>query len=369
MARKKKKAVVRRSGAAAAPYEKGIDALLAYFHTEVEKKARMDIFKSYVTKNYSKQDAKSVFACPDYKFWNFTHYVGTAYWLTMEYELSEKAVYWKNSLEGYINSLVAEGKELLDQKTSTEDKPVVSISPMERLQNKISNTIMQDLLDLEDQWMNGVDATLDIYSEFKRHGLPASATSQVRDLLEGWLLDYEDAYHKRCDDAVEGYAHLKRPTLKSRIKTITSMLSDLDRLKSAAKATRRVKVKGPRTADKQIAKVQYKREDKDYKLVSVPPIQVVGQVRLFTFNVKTRALCMYVTSDVNGFEISGSTIKNFDKVNSRKTKLRKPDDFIPIVLSKTPIQISKEWDTLSTKSSVPNGRLNSDTIILKVFKK
>lgn len=368
--RKKKKPIVRRSGIAAAPYERGFDPVMDFFHTQVERKNLTDVMKTYISKNYSKTDVKSIFACPDYKFWAYSHYCATAYWYTMEYDVTERSIYWKGCLDRYIDGLVAEGKQLLDQKTSTkEDQPVVTLSPMQRLQNKINATIVQDLADLEDKWIEGENATLDVYSQFKKHGLPASATTTVRDILEGWLLDYEDAYHKRCDQAVEGYAHLKRTDLKSRIKTITSMLSDLDRLKSAAKATRRVKVKGPRAADKQVAKVQYKREDTEFKLVSVPPIQVPGKLRVFTFNTKTRVLAEYVTGDVNGFEISGSTIKNFDKVNSRKTKLRKPDDFIPIVLSKTPKQIGSEWDKLSTKSSVPNGRLNKDTIIVKVFTK
>jgi len=368
-ARKKKVQVRRRVGIAAVPYERGFDAVLQFFHTELEKKALTESLKSYIAKNFSKNDAKCINAMPDYKFWGFTHYCGTAYWYTMEYEVSDRTEYFKRGLDKYLQGLVAEGKQLLDQKTSIQSEKVVSLSPMQRLQNKINSTIMQDLLDLEDQWMDDEKTTLDVYSQFKKHGLPASATNPVREILEGWLLDYNDAYNKSCPDAVEGYSHLKRPELKRRIKEITSMLSDLDRLKSAAKATRNVKVKGPRSADKQVARVQYRKEDNDFKLVSVPPIQVVGKTRLYTFNVKTRTLCEYVTGDVNGFEISGTSIKNFDKVNSRKTKLRKPDDFISIVQSKTPLQISKEWDKLTTKSSVPNGRLNKDTILVRVLNK
>ena len=368
MPRKKKKAIVRRTGIAAAPHEKGFDAVMSYVHTEVDRKALTEAFKGYIRKNYSKTDSQAVFANPDYKFWAHSHYVATAYWHAMEFETTDRTIYWKNSLDQYVTGLLTEGKKLLDQKTP--DKPVVqSLSPMQRLQNKINMTVLQDLVDLEEQWINGETTSLDVYALFKKHALPASATTNVRPLLEGWLLDYEDAYHKRCPDAVEGYAHLKRPELNRRIKVINAMLSDLDRLKSAAKATRNVKVKGPKTADRQVAKVQYKKEDNDFKLVSVPPIQIVGKMRLFTFNTKTRHLCEYVTSDVNGFEISGTSIKNFNKVASKKTKLRKPDDFIPVVLSKTPIQISKEWDKLKTKVSVPNGRLNNDTIILRVLTK
>ena len=45
------------------------------------------------------------------------------------------------------------------------------------------------------------------------------------------------------------------------------------------------------------------------------------------------------------------------------------NDFLPIVLNKTPNQINKEWSTLTTKGSVPNGRLNKDTILLRTLDK
>jgi hypothetical protein len=199
--------------------------------------------------------------------------------------------------------------------------------------------------------------------------LAGSAVAPVRQVIEGWLLDYEDAYHKRCEQAVEGYSHLKRPELNHRIKACQDMLLDLDRIKSAAKATRKTRVKKPQAADKQVRNVKYKTEDANFKLASINPVQIIGKTRLYTFNTKTRTLTEYITQSVDGFQISGSTIKNIDPVNSRQVKLRKPDEFLPMVLSKTVKQIDTEWKKLTTKSSQPNGRLNADTILLRVLDK
>tara|TARA_B100000161_G_scaffold229907_1_gene177045 strand:- start:1805 stop:2932 length:1128 start_codon:yes stop_codon:yes gene_type:complete len=370
--RKKKKIPSRaRSGIGAAPYDKGIDPVLNYFHFEVERKDLISAIKTYVKTNQSKDNVKYINACPEYKFWNATHHCGTAAYLTHTNEMNDRVLYWKNALHNYIDQLVEIGKKLYFEKQAIakDSANVVSLSPMERLQRKVSATIMQDLLDLEDGWIAGERSYIDLYALFKKHGLSASATAAVREIVEGWLLDYEDAYHKRCPDAVEGYSHLKRPELNYRIKACQAMLSDLDRLKSAAKAIRKTKVKGPKAADKQVARVQYKPEDNDFKLVSIPPIQIVGKLRLYAFNTKSRMLTEYVTSATNGFEVSGTSIKNFDKVSSRTIKLRKPDDFLPIVLNKTPNQINKEWSTLTTKGSVPNGRLNKDTILLRTLDK
>src|SRR6056300_677201 len=367
MAVRKKKKVIsrRRTGVLGAPLDKGFEAVKSYFHTEVERKDLVSTLKTYVKDNQTKENTKYVNACPEYKFWAFSHYNATAFYLMNSGEVTERVEYWKNALHNYIESLVVMGKNILAEKKKEEKNEVnvITLSPMQRLQNKISTTIMQDLLDLEDSWIEGEKTSLDIYSLFKKHGLGASATTPVREVVEGWLLDYEDAYHKRCPDAVEGYSHLKRPELNHRIKVCNEMLSDLDRIKSASKATRKTRVKAPKTADKQVRKVQYQKENNEFKLVSIPPIQMIGKVRLFTFNTKTRVLSEYVTTAVSGFEISGSTVKNFDTVNSRKLKLRKPDNILPDILTKTPKQIDALFKTIKTKTSVPNGRINKDTIL------
>ena len=201
------------------------------------------------------------------------------------------------------------------------------------------------------------------YKHLKHLALP------VRQVVESWLLDYEDAYHKRCEQAVEGYSHLKRPELNHRIKACQEMLLDLDRIKSAAKATRKTKVKQPKAADKQVSKVKYKSEDANFKLVSISPIQIIGKIRLYTFNTKSRMITEYITQSVGGFEISGTTIKNIDTVNSRTVRLRKPEEFLPGVLTKTVKQIDTEWKKLTTKTTIPNGRINSDTILLRALDK
>lgn len=371
---KRKKAKVRaraRTGLSGVPIDKGFTAVLAYFHLEVDRKDLISTMKTYIKQNVDKQDAQYILANPEYRFWSMSHYCATAFWINGGITHDEKSSQYAEGLYKYVTGLIESGRELYFEKQAKakDSANVVSLTPQQRLQRKISSTIMQDLSDLEDAWIDGEKAELDIYQQFKKHGLAGSAAAPVRQVIEGWLLDYEDAYHKRCNDAVEGYAHLKRPELNRRIKVCQSMLEDCDRIRSAAKATRATRVKQPKAADKQVAKVQYKKEDTEFKLVSIPPIKIVGGTRLYTFNTKNRMLTEFITQDVKGFEISGTSIKNLDKVNSRSIKLRKPELFIPIVLGKTPNQINKEWKTLTTKTTAPNGRLNGDTILLRVMDK
>ena len=371
--RKTKKKVIRaraRTGLAGIPVDKGFNAVKDYFHLQVDKKDCVSQVKTWVKKNFP-QPSKYILANPEYHF-SMTHHAATAFWYNNDLYKNNDAD--GNTAKDFLNNLfdkmiplIEKGKVIYEEKQKANN--VVSISPAVKLMRKINNTIMQELLDLEDKWIDGDDATINIYDRFKYHGLTNTAISHVKPMIEGWLLDYEDAYHKRCEQAVEGYSHLKRSTLNHRIKVCKAMLEDLERIRSATKATRNVKVKRPKSVDKQVARVQYKKEDNDYKIVSINPIQIPTKTRLYAFNTKSKMVTEYVTESVNGFEISGSTIKNISKGLSRTICLRKPLDFLPIVLQKTPKQIDAAWQTLKTKTKVPNGRINKDTILLRVLDK
>ena len=88
---------------------------------------------------------------------------------------------------------------------------------------------------------------------------------------------------------------------------------------------------------------------------------------MFVYNIKQRKLIEYVTTATSGFEISGTSIKNFDKKESRSATLRKPDDILPQILNKTEKQIDKVWDTITTKITKPTGRINADCILMRTF--
>jgi hypothetical protein len=371
--KKTKKKVLRaraRTGLAGIPVDKGFNAVKDYFHLQVDKKDCVSQVKTWVKKNFP-QPAKYILANPEYHF-SMTHHAATAFWYNNDlYKNNDAdgniAKEFLNNLFDKMIPLIEKGKVLYEEKQKANN--IVSISPTVKLMRKINNTIMQELLELEDKWIDGDDATINIYDRFKYHGLTNTAISYVKPMIEGWLLDYEDAYYKRCDQAVEGYSHLKRSALNHRIKVCQAMLADLERIRSATKASRNVKVKRPKSVDKQVAKVQYKKEDNEFKIVSINPIQIPTKTRLYAFNTNNKNVIEYVTESVNGFEISGSTIKNFSKVSSRAICLRKPLDFLPIVLQKTPKQIDAAWQTLKTKTRVPNGRINKDTILLRVLDK
>ena len=365
-----KKRIVNRpkTGIYGAPMD-NFRALKKYFQVDVDKKAVGECFKSYVNSNYKKDYAQAVLANPEYHLTMYSHFGAIAFWLNSKLEMNDDVKLYEGALKDYIVELYESGKSLVTKKTIETTTTVPKVSPQERLVNKIGNTIIEDLYVLEDQWNSGEKTTLDIYTQFKIHGLSGASVEYVRSFLQKELDEYIGSIGKGDAQLVEGYSHLTKTETNRRIKELKAMISDLDRVKSAAKAIRKPRMSKPKPIDKQIAKVQYKKEDSEFKVVSLSPAQIIGRRRLYAFNTKTRSLVEYFTDDVNGFQISGTSIKNFDKEFSRVVKLRKPETFIPLIQSKTPKQIGIEWAKLTTKTTVPNGRLNSDTVLLRVLDK
>ena len=156
--------------------------------------------------------------------------------------------------------------------------------------------------------------------------------------------------------------------MRRRIKHVEVMLDDCDKLKAASAATRKVRKPRVKSADKQVAKMKYRKDDSENKLVSINPISIVGAMRLYVFNSKTREITEYVSGTTNGFSIKGTTLQGVDD-SSRKIRLRKPADFLTVVQSKSIKQIDNAWSKLTTKESKPNGRINADCVLMRVVDK
>ena len=369
--RKKKLPPRMKQGVAGIPLDNWEKAKY-YVHYELDKKPTMEIVKTYIKKEFSKSDAKAILANPDYLFHMYSHYATGIVWLNNGLEFPDNWKQLTTRIKEFYSEYIEKGKKILaeKEKEAQAKSNVRVLTPQQRMWNKVNDTIIEELDTMEDEWMDGQTTEIDLYNRMRFHDIKGPALEMVKSLrLDGWYSDYYDAYHKKCDQAVEGYSHLSRKEIKRRLNVVTKMIEDVEKLKASNKAVR-TRVKKPKAADAQVKNVKYLKEEvKDYKLASINPVLIVGAMRLFTFNVKTRVLTEYVSNAVKGFEVKGTTIQHIDEETSRCTRLRKPDDVLPSIMSKTPKQIDNIFKGLSTKINVPNGRINGDTIILRALDK
>ena len=235
-------------------------------------------------------------------------------------------------------------------------------SPIDRMRNKVYNTIIRELEEVEEAWMNGEKAEINLFERCQVHGIKANAVNIIIEWLEPRVQEYDDAITKKDEDAVEFFSHLKKTELKRQHKVLSDALADCERVKSASKATRKTRVKKPQAADKQVAKLKFMKDNNEFKVASVNPLLIVGASRVILFNTKNKRIEEYQTDRPDGFEVKGQSLQHVNR--SRGKTLRKPEEFLPIALKKTPKQFEKEFNNLTTKEYNPNARFNDSIIIL-----
>lgn len=264
--------------------------------------------------------------------------------------------------------LVREGEKIKLEKLK-ENPPKPVISPQERTRRKVIDTIYNDWdSTIVEGWFDeDYTQKFSAYNRFRGHGLKSNSINIFKSLLEIEYQNVKDAYDRTCQQCVEAYSHISKGNKRKILKQFEDVFADLEKLRTSFKSSRKPRAFKPRTSDKQVERLQYMQESIDDKLVSINPVLIPGSHKLFVYNTKQRRLFEYKTDSVHGFEVSGTTIKNFDD-ESRVTLLRKPEDILPQILSKTEKQIEKVWGTITTKVHKPTGRINSDCILLRVFK-
>lgn len=337
-----------------------------FYYFENKKKAAETVqFYASRVLGFDKKQINNLKKIPDWKYrmksYRYVEMVNNGW---EGYPITDEMV---NDIHNHLKKCENAGSKIrkeLDKKP----KPVV-ISPAERTRRKVLDTIYHDFdNEIVEGWFDeDYTKKFSAYNRWKLHGLKGNAINMFKTLLEAEYLNVKDAYDKTCDQCVEAYSHISKGNKRKILKQFEEIFEDLEKLKLSFKAARTPRTRKPKSSDAQVAKLQYCAEDIDSKLTSINPIMIPGKHKLYVYNVKQRRLAEYVTTAINGFEISGTSIKNFDQKESRTATIRKPDDILPQILSKTEKQIDKVWDTITTKITNPTGRINSDCILMRTF--
>lgn len=251
---------------------------------------------------------------------------------------------------------------------SDEEEIIKVISPLERLSNKVNNTIISELEVMIDEkdWSGSqtkVDG-LNLISLMKANDIPVKGLKEIYDWLHRYEESLQGALDKTNEFDIEGWAFCSKAGVRNRLKTIQDMITQLDKYSNSNK-----KKKAPRKREKaaasQVKNLKYQESDDNFGVRSVSPLSLPGARKILTFNTKNRKLNVYVAD--SPIEVKGTTLKGWDESQSYSLTLRKPDDIIPVLLNKTERQFTKVIDALTTKRGTVNGRVNKDTILLRTL--
>jgi len=338
-----------------------------FYYFENKKKAAETVLSYCKTVlKFNKDQLKNIKKLPDWKY-RASNYQAiemiNAGW--KGYPLDEQR------LKDISDRLFAHEKagSLIVKEEDKKPKPVV-IPIQERTRIKVMSTIYGDFDEMVvDQWMDGNfdNIKFPTYSLLNTHKIKGAGINMFREKIQFEYDLVSDAYNKTCEQAVEAYSHIKKGNLRKMLNVMDKIFEDIDRLKANNKVTKIPRAKKIKASDRQVEKLNYKVDDSDAKLVSINPVMIPGKNKLFVYNTKQRTIAVYSNDSASGFEVKGSTVHNWDEKVSMTTTLRKPDDILPQILTKTEKQIEKVLSSLTTKVKKPTGRINKDCILLRVL--
>lgn len=275
-------------------------------------------------------------------------------------------------LRKQITDVIAEGKDDIDEDAvATEVKPTV-IQPS--IQERVKEAAMRMTEEIEDA-IEGFQADPENFDPkafkmlnlLKGKEVKAAHARIIKAFYAPQLAELEELASGSKDEQLrEGYSHRSKKQIRNLIAFYQEIASACDMLAQEAKVNRAPRKTKAVSKDKLVAKLKYMKSNEPLKLVSINPVDIVGAGELWIFNTKTRKLGKYIAAEFQTLGVKGTTITGFDEFKSVQKTIRKPEEKLKEFKSANKVALRKFLDEINATDTKMNGRINEETILLKV---
>jgi len=265
-----------------------------------------------------------------------------------------------NGFRDRLDKIVAE-KNLGAVTVNTSN--VVSIQ--ERVQSKVDFFIMEFEAKFDNIWHEQSGKEFVPYTWMVENEVKPMHASKIAEYFKKRASDWIEIIESKDEYVKESYPRPRKEMIEG-AKFFGAIATDAEKLASNKSAARKPRKKKPVSFEKKVKNLKFKKDDIDNKLVSIDPVKIVGADKLWIYNIKTRRLGIYVATDAAGLDVKGSAIQNYKYGESVSKTLRKPKDVLSRVLDGGKIVLRKVMGEINSKSVELNGRINKDTILLRV---
>ena len=352
------------------------------------------------------------------------HFHSSMTWYRLESsskELKPKVINWM-SQAGYTKEQIAQFKKTKDNRCGTTMGAIAAnllrgMPPVRAdfnegrntaqwLGESISKVVDEGKFDTDNDEVADVSAPVVVQPSIQERVREASyrMTEEIEDALEAFSQDpdtfdpkafkllnllrgkevkaahariIKDLYTRQHDELVEaattkdeqlkeGYSHLSKANLKKITLFYHEILSACDMLMQEAKVNKKPRAKKAVPKDKLVSKLKYLKSEEKLKLVSINPTDIISAKELWIFNTKTRKLGKYVAAEYQELGVKGTSLTGFDPIKSVQKTLRKPEEQLKEFKASGKVQLRKFLEDIKAVDIKLNGRINEDTVLLKV---
>lgn len=247
-----------------------------------------------------------------------------------------------------------------------DKKPVVSIQ--ERIQERTKDIIGEIEGSIDDLVLSNFKTVPSPQGILQNMNAKGVHISKVLEWFKKRRSVFDDVLTTSDKQIVEGYSCFNKTQIKKLISYCDQIITDCGKIVGEVKATRKPRKRKVKTPDQLVSKVQVLESSDEYKLKGEPTKNIIGAISLWVFNVKYKRLGVYYAADSQGFGVKGTSLTNFSETKSIQKTLRKPNEVLPNIVKGGKVYLRNIMNELTTKESALNGRLNGETIIVKVIK-
>lgn len=315
---------------------------------------------------YSKTDIADVRRAPD---WACTPNAGALSRMLCNgvTTIPPESISWlKNKIRDIIAIGVSRRTPEDEQQAKAEPKVIMSVA--DRVKEKIS-ILIGDIEAEVDNFVNN-DYTSGNFKPFdwmKSNEVKANQAARIAEYYVPLRDELKLVLEGKDTQLKEGYSRLNKAQIKRYYEFVESIISNAQLLSQVAKATRKTRKPKEKSATQLISKMKYMKESPTFKVASIDPTKIIKAQMLVIFNTKYRKLGVYVAADDNGLSVKGTAITNYNPEKSTQKTLRKPEEILKGILMNGKLAFNRTYNDLKTSAAPLNGRLNSDTILLKVL--
>jgi hypothetical protein len=188
----------------------------------------------------------------------------------------------------------------------------------------------------------------------------------IKDFYASDLAEIEEALLGKDEQLKEAYSHLTKAQMKKLLEFLKEIDGACTMLMQEAKVNKKPRATKAKPKEKIVEKLKYQKSDETLKLVSINPVDIVGAKELWVFNTKTRKLGKYVAAEFSDLSVKGTSITGFSEMLSVQKTLRKPAEQLKEFKSAGKVALRKFLDDIKAVDIKLNGRINEETILLKV---
>jgi hypothetical protein len=270
-------------------------------------------------------------------------------------------------LDAVKRVLLLKADEEVEEKLQI-DKPVIKIPTIQDRLNEVAKKHILYFEILEDVLFAGETVDPKAYEYLVKNSVPQVVISKIQAVFEPRYNELKEARKGEDEQLKEGYSFMKAVDFKRCEAFYDKIFQDLAAYNQTKKATKKAAVRKPPQKEKLVRSLKYLKQDSGMKLVSINPVDIVGAEQLWVYNVKNRKLGKYVAEDQGGvLGVKGTTITGFNENKSTQKTLRKPEEQVKQFLASSKVELRKFLENIKTTEIKLNGRINADTILLKVI--